>query len=723
MIIAYHKNMVVDDDENGNRKITLFKLFLFLSIAIILPSLFVLLNAFEDRQDIRSRASQGVTSQPQKIIFLEFEFKDDEQGDKILKFDKPEIRNGYVNTEIPTSKTLFTATVLNDNLLPITSLRFSLPELVAIDGLDASTGREHGEMKEVEADEFALSLPYHDAASFVKIQNIQGDVIALLSLQNADSINNIIAPSPKHGDEYDDEKDDNHNSFFNTLYLSKVFASNGTFNIAIIGDNYQRDSIRFQSDVNDLAKGLISIEPFTSNKDKVVFYPQLSSVAICQEVRGWPSINCNDSLALQEASTIPYDKVYVVYNGNYTGYAYIGGVLSYGSNSLDQNLAVKQGLFIHEMAGHSLGGLMDEYSYGTSGLSYAPNCSISPSCPSWISIPGLSCFNTCGYTNLYRATDNSVMNTSYFRGLLTFDGFSTQIVLGKLSEYLKNLTSTATIPPVSPAASPTVTSILSLSTTPTFTPTATPSPSTTPSPTISPTFGPSITLAPGVTVIPTLTPTATPTLTIEPSRTFTLTPSPAVIVCSLPNFCMAEKYCSDDLKTEGSCGISGRICCRPQTEFKNESDIILNPQGNLPTPTSVQRFADLPTVPPPSPTPQILTTPTPIVSPTEVYVTATTVPSATRIPTRSVTSTPSFEANNLSPQNIQATRVMPTGVHISEVSPTEEILALPTPTSELEFERTIPTPTPTSSVGNIFQTSVSFIATLFKTVLALLLGQ
>ena len=64
MIITYHKNMVVTDDLENNEvnettndskpnKSLIFKLFLILSLIVVLPSLFVLINSAKDEQDIR----------------------------------------------------------------------------------------------------------------------------------------------------------------------------------------------------------------------------------------------------------------------------------------------------------------------------------------------------------------------------------------------------------------------------------------------------------------------------------------------------------------------------------------------------------------------------------------------------------------------------------------------------------------------------------------------
>ncbi len=830
--------MVVTDDsgndevnevatDNKHNKSLIFKLFLVFSLIIVLPSLFVLINSAKDEQDIRSQAASKNPPVAQKIIFMKFEFAKDDKGDALLTFDKPEVRNGFLTSDQTSGKILYTTTVLDKNFQPLSSQRFFLQGYVAIDGIDMVSGQTHGELKEVVSNETAIGLPYSDSAAYVKTENIKGETISVISLENASKINNIVAPSPKDENDYSEkikrrkketikstqevlrkqknpgsnnkpiqnnlEKEEaeyvkkvkkeveskpanqNNNNVINTIlkhkksslntpFISEVYAANGKFNLAIIGDNYNGDSVKFQSDVDDLAQALFTVEPFAKYSGKIVLYPQLSTLAICHDVVGWPSISCDDSIALQQASTVPYDKVYVLYNGNYTGYSYIGGVLSYGSNSLDQNLAVKQGLFLHEMAGHSLGGLMDEYSYGATGLSYAPNCSESNSCPSWSTITGLGCFNTCGYTNLYRATDNSsVMNTSYFRGQLDFDSFSTQIIEGKLSEYLRITNPIATIPSITETPSPTITASVTPTLIPSLSPSPLPLPSITPSPTVTitltptpvptitelpriyiettlltepsstpvPTITPTQTATPTPTSTPTLTLTPTPTLTITPSITLTVTPtvtlvvtdSASVINCSVPNYCTAAKYCMEDLRTEGNCAGSEKVCCKPKTKFEEKKTDIFNIQGNLPTPTSIQRFIPLPTVPLPTPTVEKLILPTYPANKMYVEATATRIPSVTQTPTGLAVNIPSPTAYYLTSQNLQPTRVISTQIQMTDVWPTEELLPTSTDIESLDFERASPTPISQPSAGNMLQTSFSFIATLFKTVLSLLIGQ
>lgn len=688
-------------------KITFFKIFITLVFLISLPLVIILTNSPGKVQDIRSKATiTPLTSG--KILFVPFSFSKDKDDD-ILDFkDKPQIRNGFVPS-VSSNGPQFAATVLKQNGQIIYSQKFSLPQLVAIDNIDKSNGKEKAELKKVTSNSLGFNLPYDLNAGFLQIKSPKGEVIKSISLKNINSFNNIMNLKEIHGGDFDNIK----SSLLNYPNLNKVFAANGTFNIAIIGDNYNGDNTHFQNDVNDIAAGLLSVEPFKTYKSNITFYPQLSTAQICSFTT---SLTCNDTLSLQQASSTPYDKIYVLYNGPYAGFAYLGSNLSYGTSATGMATGVKQALFIHEMAGHALGGLMDEYSYGTTGASYAPNCTDFPSCPSWNSITGLGCFLTCGFTNLYRPTDNgSVMNTALLNGTLNFDAFSTQIVNGKLATFLGASPPTASLAPSTPT--PTITPSLTPSITPSLTPSATPSPteilvSITPSPSMIPSptpigFIPSVTpyLSPTPTSTPSLTPTSTPTAT--PSST----PTPSQIPgCTFPNFCTQAKYCETENILPISCNSNSQVCCKFQEQSEQPP---LNPQSVENTPTPIQRFESLPTL-----TPAVSRTPTP----TAIHTTPaiTIIPSFTPTPTVTRNVYPTFTTPpSLSPTLTTEIFSTPTIILLSPTKSFEEnYIIYPTPTiyspENITFERISPTAQPKVGFWNILSTPSNFINNLVK---------
>lgn len=629
-----NQSVQADPNKEDKHKSLIFLLFL-AGISLAAIALLLVLSYVKENEDIRSHASPHNNAvDPQMVLFMQLEYKKDEEKDYHLEIKDAKIRNGFVTSQ---SKGIlgeqFNAILLDKKNKPVLSNIFILPTVVSIDAREISANTNHGGVREVEANSYGVTIPYDPTASFIKILNSKGQIVSFAKIDKIDKENNFIDLKPTPAAEYEN----NNQQSFNLI--KPILASNGTFNIAIIGDNYKGNTQLFNKDVSDLARGLISIEPFASNKANIVFYSQLAATKICNSVSAWPSIQCDDAISTKEASSIPYDKIYVLYNGPYTGYAYVGGALSYGSSAVGDNLVVKQGLFIHEMGGHSLGALMDEYSYQTTGIAYGLNCSSSASCPAWVGVNGLGCFQTCGYTNLFRATaKSSVMNMAYFGGILSFDSYSTQLVQNKLSYYVIRqpvVTSKLVIPselpsptsilispfstitpsptlifptittyiPISPVPSPTSTPVLILTISPSITINA-----SFPTPTSTPTI-PQPTLTPQYLTPPIVTITVSPTITVRnqsisgvPAATIAPTVYNAVSsvslspICTFPNYCTLDKYCGDR-KIQLSCGGTGMVCCTPQAEF---SSVITTPTGNQsgPTPTQVpvQRFVPFPTI-------------------------------------------------------------------------------------------------------------------------------
>lgn len=121
---------------------------------------------------------------------------------------------------------------------------------------------------------------------------------------------------------------------------------------------------------------------------------------------------CDDSKVLAEVrAAVPgYDGVMVLVNdptyGGSGGFAY---ATSYTADPYGSQVAA------HEL-GHSLVGLWDEYSYGTTGSAQgAPNCAKDGDAPqwtAWLGEGGVDAYAPCSYTNLYRPTNNGcMMNT------------------------------------------------------------------------------------------------------------------------------------------------------------------------------------------------------------------------------------------------------------------------------------------------------------------------
>lgn len=684
-------------------KLTFLKIFVTLGLLISLPLVFILTNSPAQKQDVRSRAASS-TPVPGKIIFVPYSYSQDEDDDDIFEFkEKPQIRNGFVPDVLHASTPQYLARLISKQNATIANLQFSNPNIVTLDRLDTQQNKTGGEMKEVAANSRGIILPYHPDAKYVQIINPQGIIVKTISLANLSETNNIIETKEIRGDEVKDNRQSLLDKYLPNI--KKVLAANGALNITIIGDNYNGDNLHFQNDVSDIASGLLSIEPFKTNKSNIIFYPQLSAVSLCSYNN--PALSCNDTLSLKEASSTPYDKIYVLYNGPYAGFAYVGSTLSYGTNAAGMSTPVKQALFIHEMAGHALGGLMDEYSYNTTGASYAPNCSEFSSCPSWNTISGLGCFSSCGYTNLFRATDNgSVMNTALLNGVLNFDAFSTQIVNGKLVTFLGSSQPTATLPP--PMPTPTI----SPSLTPSISPTLTLIPlSLTPTPSVLPSITP-IDFIPSITPDISPTPSPTPTFTLTPTSTLTPTPS-QIPLCTFPNYCTPAKYCDRENILPVSCNSENNICCKV-----NDLNTPTPAIPNQPSPTPVQRFEALPTqIVSPSIKPSVSISITPI---STSFTTPTNIPTITKPITGNIDNSENWQET---PQTTNPPKPT-TEITIPQNTPT--LVIFPTPTDfiypsatpiEVEkiiFDRPSPSPRPRVRIFDALSAPSRFINDLVR---------
>lgn len=714
----------------------LFQLLFTLALFVIIPILLVIANSSQDSQDIRSKAKK-TSKIPGKVVYLPFSFTKEKEETKLDFKEIAQVRNGFVPSSQVSGKHKFKAVLVNEKGSQVASQDFSPPSLVAIDSFDKNLGKIKPELRQVKSSNNGLVIPYHPNAAFMQIFNPDGEIVETITLKNKKEINNII--DVKEIDYEDlseyikklpikfDKEQDRRMNF--DKFFPKILAAGGTFNIAIIGDNYASNNTRFQNDVNDIAAGLLTVEPFKTYKDSIVFYPKLSTVQICNPTTSSPSISCDDSKSLQQALDVPYDKVYVLYNGQYAGYAYVGGALSYGSNATDQNLAVKQGLFIHELAGHSLGELMDEYSYGTTGNSYSPNCSEFHSCPSWSNIAGLGCFNTCGYTNLFRATENSsVMNTAYFTGLLAFDKFSTQVVDNKLKNYLALTQSTSQSFLPSPTLTQTSTTQTSTSipteiVTPIPTPTFLISPATTLSPTIFATANPTQNdlreFLQLTQVSPTVTSSPIPSPSPSPISTLTPTPTTPPASCTFPNFCTPEKYCEGENRLTASCATSGRVCCKVKLELSGEKED--EKKGSA-------LFEPLPTIFQPQPTnPDIFLPPTriPTVIPasTPGLTPAPASSSIVNLDTNNIPSISPIPAAILPINQQAAITPIPTPAKIMAEEPPVFPTITPYNVEDILFERPTPTPPPRISILDIITAPGNFINSLFRNIFFKIIGR
>jgi len=222
-----------------------------------------------------------------------------------------------------------------------------------------------------------------------------------------------------------------------TLYAPscvRVAGSEGVadkIDVTFLAEGYE-DMNKFQQDVLDYIdfekekNGLTAIEPFKSNEGKFNFYFVNRTTDLKCELGCFGVdrlVCCDDNKVKQTAAQCPSDKIFVLIDTE----AFCGASKDYAAVCTIKD--PRAGLVLVHEFGHTFGGLGDEYSYGKSGKTTVPNCDVA-GCSKWSGIPGTGCFPTCGYTNLFRATNrDSLMNLYIDR----FGPVSTGVLIDKLS--------------------------------------------------------------------------------------------------------------------------------------------------------------------------------------------------------------------------------------------------------------------------------------------------
>ena len=222
---------------------------------------------------------------------------------------------------------------------------------------------------------------------------------------------------------------------FDAQCISAV--SSGTIDdkidVVFVPEKYT-DLGKFQEDVLNYLDfdgnkgGIFSVEPFRSNRGKFNFYfvnqtNDLGCKIGCFGVDRL--VCCNDNKVKRVASQCPYDQILVLMDTT----QFCGASKDYATVCTIKDK--RAGLvLVHEM-GHTLGGLGDEYDYGETGSTDAPNCD-TEGCKKWMGLPGLGCFKTCGYTNLFRPTDKDNLMNVY---VPKFDAVSTAAFLNVFADY------------------------------------------------------------------------------------------------------------------------------------------------------------------------------------------------------------------------------------------------------------------------------------------------
>jgi hypothetical protein len=147
--------------------------------------------------------------------------------------------------------------------------------------------------------------------------------------------------------------------------LSLGHPGDGFLDITFLGDRYTAADLgTFHGDVERARAGLLSAEPFQSRSDQIRFHvvDNLSSLGTYRDSTNDRLLMADDgkAAAVVDAAGVTTDFACVIVDDpNYGGSGGPTVTVSYNGSDLPF-------VMLHEFA-HSLGNLMDEYSYGTDG--------------------------------------------------------------------------------------------------------------------------------------------------------------------------------------------------------------------------------------------------------------------------------------------------------------------------------------------------------------------
>jgi hypothetical protein len=394
---------------------------------IVLVALSLILLVVLSRTDLLSTISNAAEKNPWKhssILLKEKKIKAaekilqislsyDAQAAQTLRVTEFQQKNGYVPQQTPDSHD-YRIVLLDANNSVLASQTFTIPNTVEDPPPLPGEKAEHSGATLDKVD-FALTLPWHEAATKVTIYNQAGAVVTTQNITSLEKKNNTPNFHSVTGDELTKKPDNAVIGFIkNLIRKTQAASTDGQYvDILFIGDDFTTEQLElFHSDVTNFATHQQTYEPYASRGSQIrySYVDNTTDLGCAHDDQTIRLIVC-DSRKVTDAvnsAGAPYDSIVVIVNDD--AYGGSGGTIAVSYNGLWG----KQ-VFVHEF-GHSFGRLRDEYLVSSSnnvvdGNAYANCLAGTPPAEEWEGVVAPSDYYLkCSYPNWYRSSFDSIMN-------------------------------------------------------------------------------------------------------------------------------------------------------------------------------------------------------------------------------------------------------------------------------------------------------------------------
>lgn len=351
-------------------------------------------KAWKSSDDVKK---EGKIKKSQNILSVNISL--DTQASSALNIVSTKVRSGYISRITPSSKE-YSLVLLDNAGKTVKTFSFDLPDEAHSHSLpQEKSGLTRSEDLKLTKGDFTINMPFDSSATSVHIMSADGNIVASKSLTNETA---TLAPAlmtyTVNGADFLASVGTG------SVTLNATSTATNTIDIVLLGDKYT-DLNQYHDDINRFVTRFLSVEPYKSRASQIVFhYIDVTTPLDCgftQDI----FLVCNNTKIMNavNAAGVPYDYISVIVNT-----PTFGGTSS-GLISAQYNGPSGPAAFVHELGGHSIGKLADEFIINIT-FGNMLNCVTSTTTTSWKSVVAPEdTYLGCDFPNYYRSSRTSIM--------------------------------------------------------------------------------------------------------------------------------------------------------------------------------------------------------------------------------------------------------------------------------------------------------------------------